>query len=201
MPQIDSHRIGRNAGRWARGLRAPSSAVLVVVAVVVLRADGATARPQFANDSFRDRHVVDRLAPTKIQPGYACAVVTAPAKGKSRSLLIYTVNESAAKRARALKPKLFRPGHTRVRITSKRFRQRSMERVLAGVKAYQPHSSAEASALALESPLDRRRCPRVEITLLPEGEASAALEHWAQEMRGRYGDDRVVVRRAKLTLR
>jgi HPt (histidine-containing phosphotransfer) domain-containing protein len=49
-------------------------------------------------------------------------------------------------------------------------------------------------------PLGKSRCPRMEIALRPKGEATAETEEWAAAMRERWGEDRVVVRRADLQL-
>lgn len=175
------------------------SAVGAVLGLALPVASGA-GEPQFANQLFKDRNTVERKADERIGRDYACAVVTRPTRERRRTLLIYVTSKVAAERARDLRSELERPRRARVRVISKRFRARRMLKVEALVKAYQPHS-VEATAISLESPLNRSRCPRVEITLLPKGEASTDMEQWAATMRTRYGADRVVVRRADLQLR
>lgn len=207
-PTTDPHPSNQTA-RWERARGTRSLGLLLVLAVAasllpaaVTSTEAAEAKPppRFANALYRDRHVVDRLASARIDKRYGCAVVTPRTKGKRRALLIHVNGRAAAKRLRGFRSKLRRPGRAKVRLTSKRHRERIMNRLLGLVRGYQPHT-VEATATALESPLNRRRCPRVEITLLPEGEASDDQERWAREMRTRYGRDRVVVRRAELTLR
>lgn len=159
---------------------------------------GADRGPRFPNGLFRDRNTVDRLAPTEIGPSYACAVVAGERRSRRR-LLIYATSDNGVKRAKELRQQLRHPRRTEVRHTARRYRATTMERTRALVIGSQPHGP-EPAAIALESPLGRSRCPRVEITLLPKGEASPELERWAKDTRDRYGTDRIVIRRAELTL-
>jgi hypothetical protein len=166
---------------------------------VALPAGVDAAGPQYAHPIFKDLNTVDQQADERIGRQYACAVTTRPTKARPRTLLIYVTGEVAAKRARKLRSELDYPWRARVRMTSDRFRKRRMEKIRKRVEAVQPNPSETATGL--ETPLGKSRCPRMEITLRPKGEATAETEEWAAAMRERWGEDRVVVRRADLQLR
>jgi hypothetical protein len=170
-------------------------AVLVGVA---LPAGVDAAGPQFSNLVWKDRNTVEQMADKRIGRHYACAVATRPTKERRRTLLIYVTSEAAARRARDLRSELDRPGRARVRMASDRFRKRRMEKIRSRVEAVQPNPTETATSF--ETSLGKSRCPRVEITLRPKGEATAETETWAAAVRARFGRDRVVVRRADLEL-
>jgi hypothetical protein len=171
----------------------PHAAVLALV-LVALSGSVAAHAQTFAKPMYADRFKAEQLARDEIGRDYACAVVTRRTEDRPRRLLIYVTSTEAVPQAKSIRARLRHPERTGVRVVAQRFRERKLERIRQFVLAHRPHV-AQSWIVALESPLNRARCPRVEITLLPRGEASARLEDWASRMRERFGSDRVVIRR------
>ena len=82
-----------------------------------------------------------------------------------------------------------------------RFSTRAMNQIFDALLASRPLDAVNETAISRESPLGRDDCPRVEIALLPPGQAAEASEAWASEMQERWGPDRVATRRSRLELR
>lgn len=89
----------------------------------------------------------------------------------------------------------------KIRRISTRFRLEVLERIRG--EAFQDHprdGSVQGIGIGGRA-LYRRRCPRVELMILPRGRASAQGKAWAKTIARRYGPRRVVVRRGEAQLR
>jgi hypothetical protein len=139
-----------------------------------------------------DRASVDQAAGARIGIDYACSVVSHPTKSSAARLLIYVTSREAARRAEQMRRELKEADHAEVKLTSRRFRQRTMRSIRRAVEASLPEHPT-SSAIGFQSPIGRSSCPRLELSLLPPGEAGEAMEDWAAAAVNRYGRDRVSV--------
>jgi hypothetical protein len=141
-----------------------------------------------------DRHRVERSASDRIGEDFACAVITKRAGSRPRQLLVYVTSREAVDRAAQFIAELDSAPRTGVRMTSPRFRRRTMLQIRDSVVESLP-PDATSVGIGLESPIDRGDCPRVYIDMLPRGQAGAAVERWASDSVRRFGRDRVIVSR------
>ncbi len=118
-------------------------------------------------------------------------------KRQPREIVVFVTDRDAVEPARRLREELELPDRARIEITSERFRHRAMARIYRSVVSAMPTGKGEgwSSAIGLESPLRRARCPRLAIGIEREGVASEPKERWAAEAVRRHGRDRVVVSR------
>jgi hypothetical protein len=145
----------------------------------------------WADPSYELRDAVERRL-ARLEDGLACAVVT-----RERRVRVFVTSSAAGAEAARLLEQNWR-GHVEIVQTSARFSAAAMHQILAEVVADQPPGLEHHIAVSLESPLGRDSCPRVEIVVPPD--AAPALEQWATATRTAHGDDRVVIRRARIEL-
>jgi len=179
----------------------------LVPAALVFAADrpDEAGQPTFEEPLYRDRATAERLARELLGRDFACAVVSGPSLGEAGPrrapvLYLHVVGSSAVERAERIRRQLAQPDRARVRRTSPRMRAVVLARIRREIERDMPRGPT-SSSVALETPLGRSTCPRVEITIEPRAKATSAKERWARRARKRYGSDRVVVRRATITPR
>jgi hypothetical protein len=171
------------------------------VTIFVLAASVQAGERRFAHPLFKDRDTVDRKAPERIGRDYACAVVSPRTAGRPHLLLIHVTSRAAVRAAKRLRRELDHPRRTRIRRIPAQFRIEEMERIRDEAFRTQPEDESVQGIGIGEGKLYYRRCPRVELTILPAGQASAEAEAWAENVQRRYGLLRVVIRRGKATPR
>lgn len=181
--------------------RVASLVALGAVTVLVPALSAQAGGSQFAHPLFKDRDTVDREASDRFGRDYACAVVSPRTAGRPRLLLVYVTGRAAVIAARRLRNELDHPRRTRIRRIPKQFRLEEMERIRDEAFRTQPGDGSVQGIGIGEGRLYYRRCPRVELVILPSGQASAEAEAWAENIQRRYGLLRVVVHRGKSTPR
>lgn len=176
--------------------------VLRAAIAVVLLALPLSAAAAQEPDPLSDRLApLERRAANAIGRDYACTVVTAAPGERGRAVRLYVTARSAVRRARRVSRRLGFPANTRVRVTSKRLRQRTMKRIRNRAIDTQP---ADAQEIRFGEKTDSpyyTRCPKLRLMILPEGEASQAAEDWSRRFEDRYGSDRIAVLRGRTTQR
>lgn len=173
------------------------SVALVGVTACSERDLGRTQRASHAASDEQlvgDRERVERRAPDRIGNDFACAVISKRTAVRPRRLLVYVTSSEAADRARRFVGELKSASRIAVRTTSPQFRRRTMVEIRNSIEKSLPPDGTGAG-IGLESPIDRTRCPRVRIDILPQGQAGPDMERWAEDAVRRFGRHRVIVSR------
>jgi hypothetical protein len=184
--------------------RATSYARLIVGGAALAAgalAPAAAAPSQEPDPLFDGMPTLERRAANAIGRDYACTVVTAAPGDPRRALRVYVTDRDAIGKARRVSRRLGLPRATQVRVTSKRFRRRTMRKIEDRAIASRPADAQEIRFGEKDGTPYYARCPKLRLMILPEGEASQAAEDWARGLEERYGSDRIAVVRGRTTLR
>lgn len=144
-------------------------------------------RVRQARAEVRDR--VQRAALRRLGDRFACAVLT-----PDLHFIVQVTDHEALRTANSLIRRYARRSWASAEVVPERYGWRTMERIRESVIDDTPPNPTSLS-ISRESPIGRRTCPRVELAILPPGEAGEAVEDWARRAVDRYGADRVIVTR------
>lgn len=144
---------------------------------------------------FDERAYVEREASNRIGVDFACAVVTDPETDPSHKLLILVTSNAAATTAQQLGSELTRAARVEVRVVPQRYRKARIDAIHRRAMRTFP-SGAQGLGIG-ERGVYMDHCPRVDLVLLPKGEATTKSKRWARRLIERYGRDRVYVSRGR----
>lgn len=179
-------------------VRRPGRAVVVVLAGAALCAAPVVlaARTTHKSDPQRLRQAragvrdrVQRAAVRRLGDRFACAVLTS-----ELNLIVQVTDQQALPEANSLIRRYAGRGWASARVVPVRYGWHTMERIRASVTDDMPRKPTSL-AISRESSIGRDTCPRVELAILPFGQAGDAVEAWARRAVERYGPDRVSVTR------
>lgn len=130
---------------------------------------------------------------------YACAVLRERPGGYHAR--VAAVSDTGLDAARTYVARLAIAGRTDFVKVAPRYRHDEFARIVRRLATTNPQAASPrdggTGGYGLQSPVNGRVCPKVEITIEPRSSVNAAQEQWAREAQQRYGRDRVAIRRGR----